>query len=56
MGKIIDQMKVTEQGERFVIYIYVTGSDDSGTDTAEEYSSTDTAIESKAFHRINCIV
>ena len=45
-----------EQGERFVIYIYVTGSDDNGTDTAEEGKSTDTASGSEAFHRIDYIV
>ena len=43
---MIDQMKATNvyagmHGERFVIY--GTGSGDSGTDTAEEGSSTDTA-------------
>ena len=47
-----DQMKATdlytgEQGDHFVI---VTGSDDSGTDTAEKGSSTDTASQSKVFH------
>ena len=35
---MIDQMKAKdlypwEQGERFVMYMYVTGPDDSGTDT-----------------------
>ena len=49
--KMIHQTKVTdlytwEQDERFGIY--VTGSDDSVTDTAEEVTSTDTASESKA--------
>ena len=57
----IDQMKAAdldagEQGERFVIYMHMTGSDDSGTDTAEEGSSTDTASESEAVHWIDCIV
>ena len=52
-----DQLKATDldtwvQGERFAIHMYVTGSDDSGTDTAEEDSSTDTASESEAFHWI----
>ena len=37
-----------EQG--FVIYMYVTCSYDSGTDTAEKGSSTDTASGSEAFH------
>ena len=56
--KMIDQMKATEfeQGECFVMCMYVTGSDDSGTDTAEEGSSTDTVSESVAFHGIDCIV
>ena len=50
---MIDQMKATdlytgEQGERFVIYM--TGFDNSGTNTAEEGSITDTASESEAFH------
>ena len=47
---MIDQMKATvldagEQGERFVIYMYVTCSDDSGTDTVEQGSSSDTSTE-----------
>ena len=47
---MIDQIKATdldtgEQGEHYVIYMYVTGSDDSGTDTVEEGSSTDTVSE-----------
>ena len=59
--KIIDEMKATnlntgEHCERFVIYMYVTGSDNSGIDTTEEDSSNDTASESEAFHWINCIV
>ena len=59
--KMKDLMKATclgtgEQGEPYVIYMYVTGSDDSGTDTAEEGSITDTASESEAFHWIDCIV
>ena len=38
--KMIDEMKATnldtgEHGEYFVIYMYVTGSNDSGTDIAE---------------------
>ena len=38
--KMIDEMKATnldtgEHGECFVIYMYVTGSNDSGTDIAE---------------------
>ena len=58
---MIDRMKCTyldtgEQGERFVIYMHMTGSDDSSTDIAEVGSSTDTASESKAFHWIDCIV
>ena len=45
--EIIDQMKATdldtgEQGECFVIYMYMMGSDDSSTDTTEEGSSTNT--------------
>ena len=52
---MIDQMKAAYldtgvQGERFVIYMHMMDSDDSGTDTAEEGSSTDTASESEAFH------
>ena len=52
---MIDQMKTTdlytgELGERFVIY--VTGSDDSSTDTADEDSSTDTASESEAYRSL----
>ena len=48
--KMIDQMKATdldagEQGERFLIYMYVTCSDDSGNDTVEQGSSSDTLIE-----------
>ena len=60
---MIYQMKATdldtgEQGERFVIYMYVTGSDDSDTDTAEEGSSTDilSIWHSEAFHWNDCIV
>ena len=30
--------------------VYMAGFGDSGTDTAEEGSSTDTASESEAFH------
>ena len=57
--KMIDQTKATdlykwEQDERFVIY--VTGSDNSVTDTAKEVSSTDTASESEEFHWIDCII
>ena len=44
-----------EHGERFVIYMYVTRSDDSGIDTAEEGISSDTTRESEAFHWIDCI-
>ena len=52
---MIDQMKATnldtgEQGESFVVSIYVMGSDASGTATAEKGSSTNTASESEAFH------
>ena len=55
MEKMIDEMKVTnldtgEHGERFMIYMYVTGTNDSGTDTAEEGSSIDTTCEPEAFH------
>ena len=51
--KMIDQMKAAdfdteEQGEHFVTCMYVTGSDDSGTHTAEKGSSTDTVSESEA--------
>ena len=47
---MIDQMKATdldagEQGERFVIYMYVTCSDDSGNDTVKQGSSSDTSSE-----------
>ena len=31
-----------------MIYIYLTGSDDSGADTAEEYSTCSTDIASKS--------
>ena len=53
--EMIDLMKATdlgirEQGEYFVIYMYVSGFDDSGVDTAEGGSSIDTASESEAFH------
>ena len=48
--KTTDQMKATdldtgERGEHFVIYMYMIGSDDSGTDTVEEGTSTDTGSE-----------
>ena len=58
---MIDQMKTTVldnwgQAERFVIYTYVTGSDDSGTGTAEKGSITDTASESEAsLNRLHCL-
>ena len=32
------------------VYMYVTGTNDSGTDAAEEDSSLDTTSESEAFH------
>ena len=56
-----DQMKAAdldtrEQGERFVIYMHMTDSDSSDTDTAEEGSSTNTASESEAVYWIDCIV
>ena len=58
---MIEQMKGTDldtgvQGEHFVIYMHMTGSDDSGTDIPEAGSITDTESESEAFHWINCIV
>ena len=43
-----------EQGERLVIH--VAGSDNSGTDTPEEGSSTDTASDTETFHWLDCIV
>ena len=57
----MDQMKAAdldtgEQDKRFVIYVHMTGSDGSGTDTDEEGRSTDTASESEAVHWIDCIV
>ena len=53
--KMRDQMKATDLGtgkqdEHFVIYMYVTGSDDSGSDTVEENSNIYTASESETFH------
>ena len=40
MEKMVDETKVTnldtgEHGKRFVIYMYVMGSNDSGIDTAD---------------------
>ena len=51
---MIDQIKTTdlvtkEEGERFLIYMYVTGSDDIGTDKPEEDIIIDTATEPEAF-------
>ena len=53
--EMIDRMKGTnlvtgKQSELFLIYMHLTGSDDSGTDIAEEGSSIDSASESEAFH------
>ena len=53
--EMIHQMKATnlvtgEQGERFMIYMYNTGSDDSGTDTAKEGGSHNTTSKSETFH------
>ena len=55
MEKVIDEMKATnldtgEHGERFVIYMYVTGTNDSDTDTAGESRSIYTTSESEEFH------
>ena len=53
--KMINEMKATnldtgEHGERFVNYIHVTGTNDSGTDTAKEGSSIDTMSQLEDFH------
>ena len=59
--KMIDEMKAAnlntgEHGGRFVIYMYMAGSNDSGTDTPEEDSSIDTTTELETFHWIDRIV
>ena len=45
-----DESRRSRHWERFAIYMHMTGSDDSGTDIAEEGSSIDTTSESEAFH------
>ena len=54
--KMINQMKATdldtgEQGERRAFYMYMTGSDDSGTNTctAEKYRSSDERVNQRRF-------
>ena len=53
--EMVDEMKATnldteEHRECFVIFRYVTGYDDSDTDTAEEGCSIDITSESEEFH------